>query len=198
MGFRNFRKRTCMRSRKTAVEAPRDDQVKTVASHGAKRVRLAAAALLATFAICAPYVAGALDFKGVVMGAPATNESITALLGPLVFSNSDQHTTRLEGITVFTKVTLDADNRVEGLDVEFQPYEFPVLEAAAIRKWGKPAAASTMAMQNGFGAQVRNRIREWHRDGFTVTLYEYDLDGKGWMSIARPTVAKPVADADRM
>lgn len=136
----------------------------------------------------------AIDFKGVVMGEHIDDAALDAKLGPP--NPVGLHTTQLEGLVVFTRVTLEAD-RVEKLDVEFLPAEFSVIAAAATRKWGKPKSQKT-AMQNGFGAQFGNVMLTWEREGWTVTMFKYVEADSGSLSIERTAAPKAIAPKDRL
>jgi hypothetical protein len=39
-------------------------------------------------------------------------------------------------------------------------------------------------MQNGFGAQFRDQVRTWERDGWTVSIFQYVDSDSGALSIA--------------
>lgn len=136
----------------------------------------------------------ALDFKGVVMGEAVDAQTLDAKLGPR--NPLDLHTTQLEGLVVFTRVTLNGD-RVQRLDVEFLPAQFDTIAAAATKKWGQPKSQKN-AMQNGFGAKVGNVILTWSRDGWTVTIFKYVETDAGSLIIERTQSAKAIAPKDRL
>lgn len=148
--------------------------------------------LLIAILLSAP--AAALDFKGVVMGQPIDAQALDAKLGPR--NPLDLHTTQLEGLVVFTRVTLDAD-RVEKLDVEFLPAQFVAIAAAATRKWGTPKSQK-IPMQNGYGAKFGNVCLTWEREGWTVTMFRYVEVDSGMLSIERTQAAKPIQPKDRL
>jgi hypothetical protein len=97
---------------------------------------------------------------------------------------------------VYTKVKLDGD-RVEKLNVEFQPTEFDTLAAAATKKWGKPASQN-VPMQNGYGAKFDNTLLTWEREGWTIMMTRYLDAESGSLWIERSKQAPPIAPKDRL
>jgi hypothetical protein len=120
----------------------------------------------------------ALDFKGVTLGGFNTLDNLKAL-----GVDTPTGKTELEGMIVFSRVTFGADQTVQQIDVEFKPYQFAAIAAAAQRKYGKPTSSATIPMQNDYGAQLINHVEVWEREGWTICIFKYVDSDSGSLTI---------------
>lgn len=134
---------------------------------------ICAAAMLA---VCS--MANAFGLKGVEVGAPYDPQSIFdkwQIKSPLC----DQC---LEGITEMAGVAVEIhiykNINLDEIDASFLTSGFAELRNALVSKYGRPAAAVNVPMQNGYGAQYRVSVLTWRNAAGDVMTLISTVDGE--------------------
>lgn len=147
------------------------------------------------------FSAAALDLNGIPLDVATTREALRTKLGvecPRI--ESDSFTCK--GKTIIETVRVDVWVRghrsiPEAITISFPAVDFQIIGAAAILKWGKPSAESTLPMQNGFGARNDIVLYFWDepKTGARVKLSsvgpalgecEMDLEDRAHIEANRP------------
>ena len=131
----------------------------------------------------------ALDFKGVVVGAHSTPESVESELGgdsKTVHCGSGldgmqicNGYTTVAGAVAKLNLVIDSGGQVIRIDLHFPSAFFERVEEAVLEKQGKPLKTDRSQVQNRMGATFTNISHQWiakNKTTLTLTKYASGLD----------------------
>jgi hypothetical protein len=117
-----------------------------------------------------------LDLKGIVVGAPATEQQIREALdiscdSRIICEGNTWSFAPPRGAHIEIEFH---DENVDEITVDFDQNRYKQVADACGRKYGKPTLQYEQTLQNGFGKTIRNLVTMWEAgDGSQAVLSHY-------------------------
>lgn len=161
-----------------------------------------------SFIAALPLTAQSADLNSVELGSRPDIATLHAKLGidvvPGLWLQAGRYSGRmtLAGCPVLTHITVDADNRIQVIEVAFPPSCFDDYAKAGNMKWGTPTSSGSAHLSNAFGSQVDAIEHDWKTTDATIALTSCDPLLSNQLhtllgSLTLTTKAKSDADAAR-
>mgnify|MGYP003402239828 FL=1 len=136
-------------------------------------MRLALASLLAVFVNQPSY---AFDFKGIVLGQPATVAQVEEKLGIRCGAGIDSIQVCNGGVTIAQEratvnLVINDQGVVRRINLSLSPESFDVVAPLLIEKFGAPTATTKGELQNRMGAKFEQTTHLWKDDQENHVLY---------------------------
>ena len=118
------------------------------------------------------------DFKGIVVGAPATPRTIKQKLGVDCGAGYEgmqvcNGTVTIAGVIADMNLVISKTGKVQRIGLSFSSKFYEQVEDAMIKKFGKPGVNLTSEVQNGYGARFTQRELLWGDTPNTVAMMKY-------------------------
>lgn len=118
------------------------------------------------------------DFKGIVVGAPATPRTIKQKLGVDCGVGYEgmqvcNGTVTIAGVIADMNLVISNTDKVQRIGLSFSSKFYEQVEDAMIKKFGKPGVNLTSEVQNGYGARFTQRELLWGDAPNTVAMMKY-------------------------
>ena len=130
---------------------------------------------LALMALVLPLQAIAFDFKGIVLGGPATPAQVNDKLGVSCGTGISGTQVCNGSVSIAREnakmnLLINASGIVQRIDLSLSPSSFDVIAPLLIEKFGPPAKTDRSEVQNRLGAKFEQVIHLW-RDGEAEVQY---------------------------
>ncbi|ATN36020.1 hypothetical protein ACO34A_19650 [Rhizobium sp. ACO-34A] len=118
------------------------------------------------------------DFKGIVVGAPATPRTIKQKLGVdcgagYAGMQVCNGTVTIAGVIADMNLVISKTGKVQRISLSFNSKFYEQVEDAMFKKFGKPGVNLTSEVQNGYGAKFIQRELLWGDTPNTVAMMKY-------------------------
>ncbi|MND44810.1 hypothetical protein D3C80_356590 [compost metagenome] len=118
------------------------------------------------------------DFKGIVVGAPATLRTIKQKLGVdcgagYAGMQVCNGTVTIAGVIADMNLVISKTGKVQRISLSFSSKFYEQVEDAMFKKFGKPGVNQTSEVQNGYGAKFIQRELLWGDTPNTVVMMKY-------------------------